>query len=166
MPYTTIIFYILALVTVVSAVMVVFNKNVIHSAFALFFALFAVSGFYVLLQADFIAITQIMIYVGGILILLLFGVMLTTKITDIQINSKSMNTIPGLIFTAGIITILIFIITTTKWNLKHPVDGNETVSQIGRLLLTNYLLPFEIASIVLLVALIGSAMFARRINKD
>lgn len=166
MPYTTIIFYVLAFVTVFSAVMVVFNKNVIHSAFSLFFALFAVSGFYVLLQADFIAITQIMIYVGGILILLLFGVMLTTKITDVQINSKSLNTIPGLIFTAGIITILTFIIISTKWNIKHPVDTNESVSQIGRLLLTNYLLPFEIASIVLLVALIGSAMFARRINKD
>jgi NADH-quinone oxidoreductase subunit J len=107
-----------------------------------------------------------MIYVGGILILLLFGVMLTTKITDIELKSKNLNTIPGIIFTVGIISILIFIITTTKWNIKQPVANEETVSQIGKMLLTNYLLPFEIASIVLLVALIGSAMYARRINRD
>ena len=164
MPYTTIIFYVLAAITVVSAVIVVFNKNVIHSAFSLFFTLFAVSGFYVLLRADFIAITQIMIYVGGILILLLFGVMLTTKATDLQISVKTLNMIPSIVFTVGIVSILIFIIISTKWNLKQPAMNNETVSQIGKLLLTNYLLPFEIASIILLVALIGSAMFARRIK--
>jgi len=155
---------VLAAITVVSAVIVVFNKNVIHSAFSLFFTLFAVSGFYVLLRADFIAITQIMIYVGGILILLLFGVMLTTKATDLQISVKTLNMIPSIVFTVGIVSILIFIIISTKWNLKQPAMNNETVSQIGKLLLTNYLLPFEIASIILLVALIGSAMFARRIK--
>jgi NADH:ubiquinone oxidoreductase subunit 6 (subunit J) len=90
--------------------------------------------------------------------------MLTTKITDIELRSKNLNTIPGIIFTVGIISILVFIITSTKWNLKQPVVNEETVSQIGKMLLTNYLLPFEIASIVLLVALIGSAMFARRIK--
>jgi NADH-quinone oxidoreductase subunit J len=164
MPYTTIIFYVLAAITVVSAVIVVLNKNVIHSAFSLFFTLFAVSGFYVLLRADFIAITQIMIYVGGILILLLFGVMLTTKVTDLQISAKTLNMIPSIIFSVGIIAILIFIIVSTKWNIKQPSMNDETVSQIGKMLLTNYLLPFEIASIVLLVALIGSAMFARRIK--
>ncbi len=164
MPYTTIIFYVLALITVVSAVIIVSRKNVIHSAFALFFTLLGVSGFYVLLRADFIAVTQIMVYVGGILILLIFGVMLTTKITDIDLRTKNMNNIPGLIFTVGIITILISIITTTKWNVKQPIANDETVSQIGRLILTDYLLPFEIASIVLLVALIGSAMLARRIK--
>jgi NADH:ubiquinone oxidoreductase subunit 6 (subunit J) len=92
--------------------------------------------------------------------------MLTTKIADIELSSKNLNTVPGIIFTVGIISILIFIITTTKWNIKQPVANEETVSQIGKMLLTNYLLPFEIASIVLLVALIGSAMFARRINRD
>ncbi len=164
MPYETIIFYVLAAITVVSAVVVVFNRNVIHAAFALFFTLFAVSGFYVLLHADFIAITQIMIYVGGILILLLFGVMLTTKITDLQISTKNLNIIPSVIFTVGIISILVFIILSTKWNIKAPSANQETVSQIGKMLLTSYLLPFEIASIVLLVALIGSAMFARKIK--
>ncbi len=165
MPYTTILFYVLALIIVVSAVMVVFNKNVVHSAFSLFFTLFAISGIYVLLKADFIALTQIMVYVGGILILLIFGVMMTTKVTNVELKTKNLNTIPSLVFSIGIVTILIFIIFSTKWNIRTGPESEETVTQIGTMLLSKYLLPFEIASIVLLVALIGSAMFARRIKE-
>lgn len=164
MPYTTIIFYAFAALILVSAVIVVSKKNVIHSAFALFFTLFGIAGIYVLLGADFIAITQIMVYVGGILILLIFGVMLTTKISDINLVSKNLNVIPSIIFSVGIVSILVFIIFTTKWNIKEAIVSEETVSQIGKYLLTDYLLPFEIASIVLLIALIGSAMFARKIK--
>ncbi len=164
MPYTTILFYVLALIIVVSAAMVVFNKNVVHSAFSLFFTLFAISGIYVLLKADFIALTQIMVYVGGILILLIFGVMMTTKVTNVELKTKNLNTIPSLVFSIGIVTILIFVIFSTKWNIRLGLDSEETVTQIGIMLLSKYLLPFEIASIVLLVALIGSAMFARRIK--
>ena len=164
MPYTTILFYVLAFIIVVSAVMVVFNKNVVHSAFSLFFTLFAISGIYVLLKADFIALTQIMVYVGGILILLIFGVMMTTKVTNVELKTKNLNTIPSLVFSIGIVTILIFVIFSTKWNIRLGLDSEETVTQIGIMLLSKYLLPFEIASIVLLVALIGSAMFARRIK--
>ncbi len=164
MPYTTILFYVLALIIVVSAVMVVFNKNVVHSAFSLFFTLFAISGIYVLLKADFIALTQIMVYVGGILILLIFGVMMTTKVTNVELKTKNLNTIPSLVFSIGIVTILIFVIFSTKWNIRSGIESEETITQIGIMLLSKYLLPFEIASIVLLVALIGSAMFARRIK--
>ncbi|MEK6571394.1 MAG: NADH-quinone oxidoreductase subunit J, partial [Bacteroidota bacterium] len=73
-----IVFYVFALVTVVSAFVVVFSKNIVHSAFSLLFTFFGVAGLYVLLNADFLAVTQLLIYVGGILILLLFGVMLTS----------------------------------------------------------------------------------------
>jgi NADH-quinone oxidoreductase subunit J len=165
MPYTTVIFYVLAFIIVVSAFMVVFTKNVIHSAFALFFTLFSVAGLYVLLNADFLAITQIMIYVGGILILLIFGVMLTTKITDINLKTKNINQVSSILFSSGIIGIMIFIILTTKWNVRqNPEVHAETVSKIGTAFLSDYLLPFEIASIVLLVALIGSAMYSRKIK--
>lgn len=164
MPYYTILFYVFAALAVVSAFFVVFSRNVIHSAFSLFVTLFSVAGLFVLLRADFIAVTQIMVYVGGILVLLIFGVMLTTKITDIDLKTKNMNSFMSVVFVSGIIGILLFIIFTTKWNIKNPLANDETVSQIGVLLLTDYLLPFEIASIVLLVALIGSAMYARKIK--
>ena len=164
MPYYTILFYVFAALAVVSAFFVVFSRNVIHSAFSLFVTLFSVAGLFVLLRADFIAVTQIMVYVGGILVLLIFGVMLTTKITDTDLKTKNMNSFMSIVFVSGIIGILLFIIFTTKWNIKNPLANDETVSQIGVLLLTDYLLPFEIASIVLLVALIGSAMYARKIK--
>jgi NADH-quinone oxidoreductase subunit J len=166
MTYITILFYVFALLTIASAVYVVTTKNIIHSAIALFLTLFSIAALYVLLKADFIAVTQIMVYIGGILILLVFGIMLTNKITEIDLTTKSLNPIPAIIFSVGITVILIFIMLTTKWNIKMPINNESTVNQIGKLMLTSYLLPFEIASIVLLVALIGASMYARKINKN
>jgi NADH-quinone oxidoreductase subunit J len=156
------IFYVFAIITVVSAFIVVLTKNIIYSAVALFIVLFGVAGFFVLLHADFIAVTQIMIYIGGILVLLIFGVMLTTKITDVKLKTKNINTITSAIFVVVITAILIFIMLTTNWRVTEVVKYDETVDKIGVLLLTEYLLPFEIASIILLIALIGAAMYARK----
>lgn len=165
MDYFTILFYIFALLTIASAVFVVSSKNIMYSAVALFVTLFSIACLYILLRADFIAITQIMVYVGGILILLLFGIMLTHKITDVDLKTSNLNIIPSIIFAVGITTIIIFIMLTTNWRITSPVNNETTINQIGTLLLSNYLLPFEIASIILLIALIGSAMYARK-NKE
>lgn len=156
------IFYSFAIITVVSAFIVVLSKNIIYSAVALFITLFGVAGFFVLLHADFIAVTQIMIYIGGILILLIFGVMLTTKITDVKLKTKNINAITSAIFVVGITAVLIFIMLTTNWKVAEIVKYDDTIDKIGVLLLTDYLLPFEIASIILLIALIGAAMYARK----
>jgi NADH-quinone oxidoreductase subunit J len=162
MNYSTVLFYIFALITIGSAVYLVTTKNIMYSAVALFISLFSIAVLYILLRADFIAITQIMVYVGGILILLLFGIMLTRKVTEVDITSNALNVIPSVIFAVGITAILIVIMLTTKWNIRAPLNNEVTVNQIGKMMLTGYLLPFEIASIVLLVALIGSAMYARK----
>lgn len=156
------IFYAFAIITVVSAFIVVLSKNIIYSAVALFITLFGVAGFFVLLQADFIAVTQIMIYIGGILVLLIFGVMLTTKITDVKLKTKNINTLTSAIFVIGITAVLIFIMLTTNWKVAEIVKYDDTIDKIGVLLLTDYLLPFELASIILLIALIGAAMYARK----
>ena len=156
------IFYAFAIITVVSAFIVVLSKNIIYSAVSLFITLFGVAGFFVLLHADFIAVTQIMIYIGGILVLLIFGVMLTTKITDVKLKTKNINALTSAIFVVGITTVLIFIMLTTNWKVAEVVKYDETIDKIGVLLLTDYLLPFEIASIILLIALIGAAMYARK----
>jgi NADH-quinone oxidoreductase subunit J len=156
------IFYAFAIITVVSAFIVVLSKNIIYSAVSLFITLFGVAGFFVLLHADFIAVTQIMIYIGGILVLLIFGVMLTTKITDIKLKTKNINALTSAIFVIGITAVLIFIMLTTNWKVAEVVKYDETIDKIGVLLLTDYLLPFEIASIILLIALIGAAMYARK----
>ena len=156
------IFYAFATITVVSAFIVVLSKNIIYSAVSLFITLFGVAGFFVLLHADFIAVTQIMIYIGGILVLLIFGVMLTTKITDVKLKTKNINALTSAIFVIGITAVLIFIMLTTNWKVAEVVKYDETIDKIGVLLLTDYLLPFEIASIILLIALIGAAMYARK----
>lgn len=162
MNYYTILFYIFALLTIASAVFLVSTRNIMYSAVALFVTLFNVACLYILLRADFIAITQIMVYVGGILILLLFGIMMTHKITSVDIKTNNLNVIPSIIFTVGITAIIIMIMLTTNWRKTAPMNNESTVSEIGRLLLSSYLLPFEVASIVLLIALIGSAMYARK----
>jgi NADH-quinone oxidoreductase subunit J len=159
---TTILFYVFALLTVGFAFIVVFTENVIYSAVSLFASLLGIAGLYVLLHADFLAITQVMIYIGGILILLIFGIMLTSRITNAEIRTTNLGSIPALILSAGVLAILLLVIMKTKWVVKPSEMKEETVRQIGTIMLSEYLLPFEIASIVLLIALIGAAMYARK----
>lgn len=160
--YYEIIFYVFAILTLVSAGVVVFSRNIIYSAFALLFTFSGVAGIYVLLNADFIAITQLLIYVGGIMVLIIFGVMLTTNVTNVDITNQTMKALPATLVVAVISALLVSTMFTTQWAQKQPVNTETTIYQIGELLLTKYLLPFEIASIVLLVAMMGAAFLARK----
>src|SRR5438046_3678724 len=101
-----VIFYLFAALTVASAAIVVFSRSLIYSAFALLFTFFGVAGLYVLLGADFLAATQLLVYVGGILVLLLFGVMLTHKLYDLDLKSEVTQFAPGLIVSIGIFGLL------------------------------------------------------------
>ena len=157
------IFIILAITTVLSSIYVVTSKNLVRSAVALFFTLFGMAGFYVMLYADFVAGAQILIYVGGVLVLIIFGVMLTNKMDKPSIANSSLNQI-----VAGIVSIVFFmvqtiVILTTPWE-NDGVVLDETVKEIGRMLMKEYILPFEIVSILLLAALIGAATLARKKN--
>src|ERR1043165_5263419 len=89
------VFYVFAAITLVSGGLVVFSRNIIYSAFSLLFTFFGVAGIYVLLNADFLAVAQVLIYVGGILVLLLFGVMLTNKVIDVEMKSGTMHALPA-----------------------------------------------------------------------
>jgi NADH-quinone oxidoreductase subunit J len=163
MNYYEIIFYVFAVLTVGSAGVVVFSRNIVYSAFALLFTFSGVAGIYVLLNADFIAITQLLIYVGGIMILLIFGVMLTADVTNVEVTTQTLKALPATIIVAIVSALLVSTVLSTKWITKEPVPvDTTTVNQIGELLLTKYLLPFEIASIVLLVAMMGAAFLARK----
>ncbi len=158
-----IIFYIFAIVTLLSAGIVVFSKNIVYAAFSLLFTFSAVAGIYVLLNADFIAITQLLIYVGGIMVLMLFGVMLTTNAANVDLNTQTLKSLPATVVVAVISALLVSTMISTKWKTSDSGEQVQTtVAGLGELLLTKYLLPFEIASIVLLVAIIGAAFLARR----
>jgi len=159
----TIIFYIFAAITLGAACVVVFSRNIVRAAFALLFAFFGVAGIYVFLLADFIAITQLLIYVGGILVLILFGVMLTSRQIHVDARTDIIQILPAFILVVLFAPGLIYIFWTTNWQLNPQLPAiAQTAPQIGELLLTKYLLPFEIVSVVLLVVLIGAAMIARR----
>src|SRR5262245_24636360 len=101
------VFYLFAAITVLSGAVVVLALSLIYIAFALLFTFFGVAGLYVLLGADFLAATQLLIYVGGILVLLLFGVMLTHKLYDLDLRSEVTQFVPGIIVAGGLVVILV-----------------------------------------------------------
>ena len=158
----TAIFYLFAAITVFSAVYVVFSRRVIYSAFALLFTFFGVAALYVFLSADFIAVTQVVVYVGGILVLLLFGVMFTHSIMTTDLKSDVLHIIPGtLLLLAMIGTMLYTFYTTHGWMPSTTMLQGSVVERIGFETMSRFVLPFEMSSILLLAALIGAAFLAR-----
>jgi len=156
------IFYLFAAITVLSAFFVVTNRNIVYSAFFLLFTFFGVAGIYVLLGADFVAIAQLIVYVGGILILLLFGVMLTNKITNVEIKTGTINVYPAVIG-VGLLTGSMFAaLITSNWKTFPTEAPLPTTTALGTMLLQQYALIFELLGIILLIALIGAASIARR----
>ncbi len=155
-------FYVFAIITVGSAIVVVSARNIIYSAFALLLTFFGVAGLYVLLNADFIAVTQILIYVGGILVLIIFGIMLTTKFFDVPVRTETLHVGPAIVVTGAIMGTLVGVILKTRWFNVMNAQGENTTRTIGVKLMTDFLLPFEVASVVLLVALLGAIIIARK----
>ena len=163
MTASDIIFCIFAFITVGSGAVVVFSKRIVYSAFALLFTFFGVAGLYILLSADFLAATQVIIYVGGILVLLLFGVMMTHRVYDVQIRQQRINFLPGMLVVIFVFAMLLTVIfNKDSWVPLVEKGITSTTSQIGNLLMTDFLLPFEVASVLLLIALMGAALIARR----
>ncbi len=161
-----VIFYLFALVTLVSAFMVVTTKNIVHAAFYLLFTFFGVAGIYALLGADFIAVVQLMVYVGGILVLILFGVMLTNKITNVQIRSGSGNLVAAAVVIGVFAGALLTMVLNTRWYVNPGKTLTTTIPKIGALLVNQYVLIFELLGILLLIALIGAASIARKEERE
>ena len=154
-------FWFIAGLTIVSAVMVVYSKKLLNSAIALLFTLFGVAGLYVFLWADFLAAVQVVVYIGGILILIIFGIMLTNRITTVHISHSSIQRGYGGMVVVDLMGFLGWMIVRTPWLQKQALEPEQTVATIGRLLLTDYLMPFEVTSVLLLGALIGAATLSR-----
>jgi len=156
------IFYLFAAITLGSALLVISTRNIVRAAFYLLFTFFGVAGLYVLLGADFVAVAQIMVYIGGILILLLFGVMLTNKITNVEIKSGSINVLPAIVGVGVLWGAITSIVYKTEWKTELTEIEKTTSYALGELLIIDYVLIFELLGILLLIALIGAASMARR----
>jgi NAD(P)H-quinone oxidoreductase subunit 6 len=166
MSVSTAVFYLIALITVISAGMVAFSRNIIYSAFSLLGTFMGVAGIYVFLGADFVAAVQVLIYVGGILVLILFAVMLTHRITDVEVTNRAAGRIPALIIVGVLVYLLIETLRVTRWVKTKELVYAATTAKIGDLFLYTYLLPFELASLVLLAALIGAVVLSRKEIKE
>ena len=156
------VFWIIVGITIASAVMVVQSKQLLYSAIALLFTFVGVTGLYIFLWADFIAAVQVVVYVGGILVLIVFGIMLTNKITSVNISHTSVQRGIGATVVLGILVGIGFMIIKTPWYQVAATEPAQTTETIGRLLMMDYLLPFEVASLLLLGALIGATTLSRK----
>lgn len=164
MEITQVIFILFSCLTLGGALLILLSNNVIYGALGLMISLLGVASVFLFAGADFLAVTQIMVYVGGVLTLMIFGIMLSKKV-DLDLSSKGTTTnkmigsLASLIVGGG----LIMVLTRLDWSGMTITEiQKSTVSKIGVQLLTNYLLPFEIIAVLLLIALVGAVFIASK----
>lgn len=156
------VFIILSALTIGAAIVVVGSGNIVRSALSLVPALLGIAGIYILLQAEFVAAIQILIYAGAITVLILFVIMLTEHGSGVRFRQVNEQVPMGMIAAGGLGAFLIATFLTTSWPAATGSLPQYTASQIGTAFMTNMILVFEITSLVLLVALIGAIVIARR----
>lgn len=156
-----VVFFLVAAFVLATALVVVLARNIVHAAVALIFCFGGVAAVYVLLDAEFLAAVQVLIYVGGITVLLLFAIMLTSRISGRTDVFNEQIGIAALI-TVGILAVVVYAVAKGLQGPLPPPAVIETTARIGRLLLTTYVLPFELVGLLLLAALIGALVLARR----
>lgn len=170
-------FYTFAALTIIGALAVLLTRNVMHAAFFLLLTLLGVAALFVLASADFLAVAQIMIYVGGVLVLVIFGVMLTHKAespTDtgsqqpnqILSQNRTGSWVVAVLVVGTLFAALYTLLARARFALLlEPVGWQSTVNTIGKQLMTEYVVPFEIAGILLLAALVGATYLAAPLLK-
>ena len=156
-------FWLITIVVLVSAYYAAFAESILKAAFSLFFTLFGMAGYYVLLGSDFLAVTQVIIYVGGILVLIMFGVLLTNRAFpaagNVSLRQSLGLALPGLLLLA----VLVRVIFSKSWHTGGEIiEPGQSLSVLGELLLGKYLPALEIAGLTLLLCLIGAAWLVRR----
>ncbi len=152
-------FWMLSVIAVAAALMVVAARNLIHAVLFLILSFIGVAGLYLTLSADFVAVTQILIYAGAISVLILFAILLTPRAA--RDNAETFLQVPGLVVAALVAVTMGAIVLVTDWNEATRGAFPETAEAIGEALLDKYVLPFEIASVVLLAAMVGAIVLVR-----
>ncbi len=158
-----ILFIVFGLISLGSALLVVTRRNIFHSALFLILSFFGIAGLYVLLEAPFMAAVQLFVYVGGIAILIIFAVMLTKRMADPEIDPVNRQWWIAAVVAVALFAILGAVVLTGDWGEAAGAVPEDSIETLGRTLLDpqGFILPFEVASILLLVALIGAVTIAR-----
>ena len=156
-PVTYLIFLLFAVVSIASAFLVVSVRSVMHSALFLAVFLLSVAAMFFIFDADFLGIVQILLYVGGVIVLILFAVMLTARVQSHLLQQTNEQKFTALIV-CGLLFVMLsyFLLTSGLQGMEHVLTQGGVTKDVGRLLLGVYVLPFEVASVVLLAALIGT----------
>ncbi len=154
----------LSAIVIVGSLGVILLANIVYSAFLLGGVFMAVAGLYLLLNASFVAAAQVLVYVGAVNVLILFAIMLVNKKEELKpVKGLQIRRVLSAGVCAGLLALLFQVDLTTPWALPGPeAIGEEAIVRIGEHLFTDYLLPFELASVLLLMAMIGAIVLARR----
>jgi len=162
-PDVGVVFWILSAVILISGLMVVSLRNIFHCALFLVLCLFSIAGIYVLLEAEFLAAAQVLIYVGAVAMLIIFAVMLTTDLASRRILQSNQNgSVAFVVCTVFAVGALLLVFKTDVWNYADAALSFDNVVSIGKYLMTDFMLPFEVVSVLLLAALIGAIVLARK----
>lgn len=147
--------------------MMLFTKTIFYAALSLIVTLLSISGIYALMYAEFLAITQIVIYAAGVLVLILFGIMLTNRISGKPLLMQSHHSIIGMMISMSLFASLIFAYLKTSLSQigSSTLPGNH-INHVGIELMSTYVAPFEIAGVLLLVCVIGAALMASSFNNN
>ncbi|HYA04236.1 MAG TPA: NADH-quinone oxidoreductase subunit J [Syntrophobacteria bacterium] len=158
-----VVFNVFVLMTVIPSLWVALSSNLVHAAFSLLFTLFGVAGLYALLGADFIAVVQVIIYIGGILVLIIFGVMMTERGGLLPLSVQLPGRLFAAVLSATVLGALLLALAGTLWPVAAvPGEPEPTSGAIGDLLLGKYLVPFEAAALLLLAGLVGAVLIVRK----
>jgi len=162
MSAAEIILYFFESIAGLSAIALIFVRNVFYGALLMVICLLSIAGLYVLMFAEFIAVTQILVYAGGILVVIIFGIMLTSRISGKPLVVEHTRLFEGLLCGIAFFGLLVYTLTAHKFDSGIFADGlsHQSIQRIGVLIMSEYALPFEVAGILLLIALIGSAVIA------
>ncbi len=167
----TVIFYLFSLITVVSAVKVISSKNPVHSVLFLILAFFSTAGLFILIGAEYLAMTLVIVYVGAVAVLFLFVVMML-DIDVVEMRSSFKKHLPMGIAVALIVFFELFVVLYASVRTTHalaplaqPVPDTTNTQAIGNMLYTYYLLPFQMSGIILLIAMIGAIVLTLRTRR-
>ena len=169
MIFTEFVFYALATILLLAGLRVITTRNPVHAALFLVLAFFTAAGIWLLLEAEFLAITLVLVYVGAVMVLFLFVVMMLDINID-KLREGFWDYLPmagtiGLLMAVEMVMVLGGKHFGTASVASHPADYSNT-TELGRVLYTDYLLPFELASVVLLVAIVAAIVLTLRDRKD
>jgi NADH:ubiquinone oxidoreductase subunit 6 (subunit J) len=159
--WVAIFFYLVAFAAIAAGLRMVTAPNMVRSALSLVVALASVAVIYLLLSADFLAMVQILVYVGAIMILMLFAIMLTPGQVELPALAERGQALSAALVSLVIGGISLFAILTHRWDVRPTPLNVPTAERIGELMFTTYVLPFEIASILLTAAMVGAIVIAR-----